>query len=344
MPYFINVDNFYGTTGSGKTWSLARAAEYYVNKHQKPFRIIASDTGGTEHIQSFVTAGVIQLFNLTKRRKYLLQDMVKLSQGWWPQECDDPGSKLIPPGKDNDLKSISGIGFDGATSMCQMQMEYYVQDVRLAQGAQELNFGGVRPPSVPKSSFIHDGEGADSFLMRFSGPSDYGSIQTTIVKMITDSAALGLPKVIWTAREVLGAEIQIDSKDSRGNPVKNKRAPIYGPDFIGTALTGESGGWFGNQIHFDFIKLEGVEEVKMEGATAKVKLTRLVPALFTVRHGDPTGDDPMNTPHMAKTRVDARLAKKVPAVMAADAYKFYELLDQLTEEAKKLPMGLNKRG
>ncbi len=336
MPYFINVDNFYGTTGSGKTWSLARAAQYYAEKHQKPFRIVASDTGGSEHIQSFVTAGIVQLWNLTKQRKHLIEDMVKLSQGWWPEDVDDPMAKLIPPGPGNDLKSISGLGFDSATSMCEMQMEFYVGDVTLAQGAQELNFGGVRPPQVPKGAYVHDGE----FLMRFSGPSDFGGIQNSIVKMITDSAALGLPKTIWTARETKGAEQIAPGKDAKGNNITIKREEVYGPDFIGYALTAKSGGWFGNQLHFDFVKVETTEEIDVGGAKTKVKLDRRMPAIFTVRHGDPTGADPLNIPHLAKTRVDARLAKRVPAVMQADAYEFYKLLDQLTEEAKKLPTGL----
>ena len=95
------------------------------------------------------------------------------------------------------------------------------------------------------------------------------------------------------------------------------KRPVFGPDFIGQALTGVAGPWFGNMLHLDLIE----QKPDQSG------IIGVVPKLFTRPHVDP--NDPTRTPYLAKVRADKTKWDRVPAVMEPDLRKFYELINSL---------------
>ena len=121
------VNLIYGSTGVTKTSRLGDAAEYYYAKTGLPSRLICTDNAGWGPIESLVDAGIIIPFKVTFLRPYLVQDLSRLSQGWWPVDPQDPLSKLEPP---KDLESkIAALLYDGWTTTCQMMMEVHQKAV-----------------------------------------------------------------------------------------------------------------------------------------------------------------------------------------------------------------------
>jgi hypothetical protein len=309
------VDAIYGDTGSTKTSRLGDAAEYHYKRTGKPSRLVSSDTGGWAPIQSLVTAGVITPFALVMQRPNLIEDMDKLSQGWWPVDPDDPMSILERPKAGP--PTHAALLMDGATAWCHMMMTFH-------EGAVEYdpNFldkdtgakGGYRPttvrvPEMPRGSFVKSGE----YLRRFTGRSDYGGVQARIKEFIRNTAFLPVPAV-WTALETKGAD--------------EGKKPIYGPDFIGQALTGVCGPWFGNLLHLDFVPVEKL--VDNPAGTGKLKIIEAAPLLFTRSHIDER--DPSQTPYMAKPRVARTMWNKLDPVMLPRLDQFYERLDAIAAE------------
>jgi hypothetical protein len=302
----LKVNLIYGDTGTTKTSRLGDCAEYYARKTGKPVRGVFSDTGGYGAIQNLVDDGTVIPFVLSHERgETLIEDMDKLSRGWWPEDPKNPKSKLVYGKLDN----ISAMMFDGGTSWCQMMLSFHESSVKYVAQSESIVATGVRVPEMPKDSYIKSGE----YLRRFTGRSDYGGVQARIKEFIRNSAMLSVPSE-WTCLETKGTD-------------ETKR-PIGGPDWIGQALTGVSGPWFGNILHLDFIEKE--QDVKVGDATVKVRMA--VPHLFTRSHQKQ--NDPTKLVYMAKTRVDKRLWDKVPPVMEPRMDKFYELIDRLAEEAK----------
>jgi hypothetical protein len=304
----LKVNLIYGDTGSTKTSRIGDAAEWYAQKTGKPVRGVFSDTGGYGAIEHLVESGVVIPFVLTHERgDTLIEDMDKLSRGWWPKDPKDPKS-VLEYGK---MESVSAILFDGATSICNMMMSYHESAVKYNATSDSIIATGVRVPEMPKDSFIRSG----GYLRRFTGRSDYGGVQSRIKEFIRNSAMLPVPAE-WTALETKGTD-------------ESKR-PIFGPELIGQALTGSCGSWVGNLLHLDLLPTE----TEVDVAGRKVKIVKAEPFLFTRSHIDPA--DPTKTPYLAKVRVDKRLWNKIPPVMAPDLKAFYELLDKLDEEAKSM--------
>jgi hypothetical protein len=304
----LKVNLLCGDTGTTKTSRLGDAAEYYAEKFQKPVRGVFSDTGGYGSIQHLVDNGTVIPFVLTSERgDTMIEDMDKLSRGWWPANPEDTKSKLVY----GPMDKVSALLFDGATSWCQMMMTFHEGAVKYVQASDSIVATGVRVPEMPKDSFIRSGD----YIRRFTGRSDYGGVQARIKEFIRNSAMLPVPAE-WTALETKGSD-------------EGKR-PIGGPDFIGQALTGVCGPWFGNILHLDFIE----KEVETDVAGTKVKVRMASPYLFTRSHQKQ--NDPTKLVYMAKTRIDKRLWDKVPPVMAPDLKAFYQLIDKLQDEAKGL--------
>lgn len=319
------VDMVYGDTGTTKTTQLGYAAEYWMRKTGKPSRLISSDTGGWATIQDLVSAGVVIPFALLMQREFLVEDMEKLSQGWWPKDPKDPLSPLAPP----DLRGIACNLFDGATSWCQMMMTYHEAAVEYDANYSDKDTGAkggvrattVRVPEMPRNSFIKSG----GYLRRFTGRSDYGGVQARIKEFIRNTAMLSVPGV-WTALETKGAD--------------EGKKPVYGPDFIGQAMTGVSGPWFGNMIHMDFVAVEKIVENPALPGT-KFTMVEASPLMFLRSHIDST--DPFKTPYMAKPRAPRTLWSKVPNVMAPRIDKFYVMLDELAaEEARSTKAAMDR--
>jgi len=278
-----------------------------------PSQLVCTDNAGWEPIQSLVDEGIIIPFKVTSQRKYLIQTLSKLSQGYWPENPKDTLSPLLPPEKG--LSEVAARFFDSITTTCDLIMEVHQNSITVTNGV--MNATNVRVPEMPKDSFIVSGEGADAYARRFTGRSDYQGVQQRIEEFIRNTSMLPVP-VIWTALEVKG-----EDQDKR---------PIYGPQFIGKALTGICGPWFGNMIHLDFLPVMVEAPDPTNPAGGKIKAEELRPFMFLKRHFDPK--DPLKIPYPAKVRAPRTLYAKVPLVAPPDLAALYRFLDSLREEER----------
>lgn len=305
----LKVDAVYGDTKSTKTSRLGDAAEYWAAKTGKPAKGVFCDTGSYDSIRGLEDDGILVPFVLTMDRgDRLLDDIVKLTQGWWPRDPKDPTSPLQPP----DFDKVSCYLFDSGTSLCEMMMAFHESSIKVIKDENQQDVmvpTNVKVPEMPKDSFIKSGD----LAFRFVGRSDYMGVQGLITRCVKNTAYMPVPAV-WSFGEAKGAD--------------EFSKPCYGPDFIGNKLTGKCGKWFGNLLHLDLLATE--QEVQV--GNRKIKTIKATPYLFTAAHIDP--DDPSRLPYMAGTRVDKRLWEKMPAVLEPRLDKFYELIDKLEAEAK----------
>ena len=308
MSLGLKVDMIFGPTKSTKTSRLGDAIEYHYGLTGKPARGVFSDTGGYEAIAYLKDEKKLIPFVLSAaaRGDRLIEDMDKLSRGWWPKDPEDPKS-ILEYGK---LDDVSLFLYDGATSWCSMLLSYHEAAVKYMPQTDTIAATTVRSPDMPKDSFVRSGD----FLRRFTGKSDYGAVQGRISEFIRNTAMLPA-KSIWTALVTKGTD-------------DYSKTPVFGPDFVGSALTGKCGPWFANLLHLDFVPAQREEVVDGQ----KFKIIEAKPFLFTRSHINP--EDPTKTPYMAGSRVDKRIWQKVPSVMAPDLAAFYRLIDKLAEEAK----------
>jgi hypothetical protein len=153
----------------------------------------------------------------------------------------------------------------------------------------------------------------------FSGRAHYGFIQQRIHDLVAYSSHLRVNKVLWTAHEGGGQD-------------EMTKKVINGPDIIGKAMTGQCGAWFGAMLHLFAIPVS--EEVTVPGTTRKVTLSRSDVFMFLRDHTDP--DDPYKVPYIAKPRGPYQLCHEWPTIMEPDLAKFYTMLDDMMEKARKL--------
>lgn len=314
MTALLKVEAIYGQTKSGKTSRCGEFAEYWSHRNEgKPAHGVFSDGGGWGAIADLVDSGLIVPFTLSNiRGETLLEDMNKLSLGWWPKDASDPKSPLQPP-----QQNASCLIFDSGTSMCDLMGEFHGDAIKLTKnpaGGEQMVATHVKVPEMPKDSYVKSGE----FNYRFLGRSDYMGVQGMIARFVRQSAHLSIP-TMWTFGETTGED-------------EYTKSTVGGPDFFGNKLTGKCGKWFGNLLHLDF--LTSKQKVKVPGSQVEVEIERTLPYLFTTRHFKQ--NDPAKIPYQAGTRVNRRLWEKMPPVMEADLLKFYKLVDELELEAKQM--------
>lgn len=311
------VNICYGDTGVTKTSRLGDAAEYYYELTGKPSRLICTDNAGWGPLDSLVDARVIIPFKVSIERPYLIGDLSKLTQGWWPADPTDPLSPLVPPTQNGLNKGdVAAILLDGWTNTCSMMMEVHQRSVKWGtnkKGGVGMEATDVRVPEMPDDSFVKSG---DDYMRRFTGRSDYMGVQDRAVEFIRNLSMLPVPAET-TALEAKGEDEQ--------------KKPIYGPQFIGKALTGVCGPWFANMIHLDFLsKTVSIADPVNEGKTLQVEQPQ--PVMFLRTHVDPS--DPLKVKYPAKVRAPRTLHHKVPAVCPPDLKALYRFLDKLREEER----------
>lgn len=306
------VNCVYGDTSSTKTSRLGDAAEYYYELLGKPSRLICTDNAGWGPLDSLVDAGVIVPFKVNINRPHLIGDLSKMTQGWWPADPQDPMSPLVAPDKNGLNKGeVAAIMLDGITNACSMMMEVHQKSVAMVGG--NMTAGDIKVPEMPRDSYIKSG---DDYLRRFTGRSDYMGVQDRAVEFIRNLSMLPVPSEV-TALEAKGEDEQ--------------KKPIYGPQFIGKALTGVCGPWFANLVHLDFLsKVVEIEDPVNQGKRIQVEQPQ--PVMFLKPHYDPS--DPLKIKYPAKVRAPRTLYHKVPAACAPDLKQLYEFLDSLREEER----------
>jgi hypothetical protein len=294
-------DLCYGRTGATKTSQVGRMAEYARDKYGLKTRLVSADPNGWSTIDVLVEEGIVEPFLLTNTRKFPLETITRLTQGWWPADPKDEHSKLLPPTDSaNKHAEVAAYGFEGLSTLSTLIMSDLLQ-------RQDIHI-----PETPKESFVKD----DAMRWGFSGRAHYGFIQQRIYETVSTANHLPVAKVLWTAHET-------DAQD-------NSNRKIYGPAVIGQALTGQCGAWFGAMLHL-FLTPREVEVDDPVNKGKKIKVVRRVPMMYLREHVDP--DDPYRTPFLAKPRGPYQLWSEWADVMEPDIYQFYTKLDDMGARA-----------
>jgi hypothetical protein len=287
-------DLVYGRSGSTKTTQVGRMAEYIYDKYSEKTRLVTADPGGWQAIEHLVEAGLVETYQLNTSHKFPLEQLLRLSQGWWPRE----DGKLAPPA--GGLQGIGAYAFEGMTTFSTLIMSNLV-------GRTDIHI-----PDTPKDCEVKD----ETVRWGFSGRAHFGFIQQRIYEVVSTSNHLPVHKVLWTAHET-------DAKD-------NQQRKIYGPHIIGEALTGQCGAWFGAMLHM-FSSAQSVEIDDPVNKGKKLTVLRRVPRMYLREHIDP--EDVYRTPYMAKPRGPYTMWNAWPDEMAPDLYAFYTKLDEMGQKA-----------
>lgn len=289
------ADICYGRTGSTKTSQVGHLAEYVWEKWHQPTRLVSADPAGWQTIDHLVAAGLVIPYQVTIDTKFPLEKLMRLCQGWWPADLNDPNAKLIQ----SPIDGIGAYAFEGMTSFGTLLMTEWNRRT------------DISIPGTPKESFVKD----ETMRWGFSGMTHYGFTQQRIFEAVATSNHLRVHKVLWTAHEGSG---------------KEKSRSIFGPKIVGEAMTGENGAWFGAMLHLMNVDQEvSVDDPIHTGK--KMTIVRRVPLMFLREHIDP--GDAYRVPYIAKPRGPSSLWMEWPDWMEPNIGDFYRKLDAMQEKA-----------
>lgn len=302
------LDLVYGNSQAGKTtWALQIAEHLYVKKGLKT-RWYLGDGGGDTLLNSgLVDEGIVEVmqFNL---RDNPFATMQFCCDGFWPQDPQNPKSKMLPT-KPDDMRKYGQFVYEGLSVGCDYMMGD--QPGGLADRAAKGEKIGQDTPYIVNE----DG-------LKFGGnpPSHYGFTQRRLISLIERSRALPLPFVMWTAHQR-----KAEDGDLKG---------IYefGPDCAGQALTSKIGAYFGNTIHMHQVT---VKKKAKDALTGKdIEVLAIERRAYTRKHADPEGQTGIK--YYANNRMPAELANQMPEYLCPpDAVKFYQILEAAKNERIK---------
>jgi len=295
-------DLVYGISSSGKTSWWIRVAIHLHETTGKKTRWYLGDGGGT-------TIDVSQVDDFVEVMHYNLWDhplevTQKIAEGWWPQDVEEPNSKLLPPTAD-ELAHYGLFVYEGMSVMA----DYIMGDRegglanRMARGEMLNNDASFR---------LTDG------ALKFGGNArtHYAFTQRRILDCIERTRALPV-HVGWTAHER-----KVDDEDTR--------EVWIGPDVAGKVLTTKIGASFGNTIHLLPVR----HTVKQTDPVTKKPVDQVVMQrrAYTRSHYDPSGSHFVQ--YFANTRLPVGVgAGSFPEYLVdPDPVDYYK---RLRESAKK---------
>lgn len=243
------VEAFYGDSGTGKSEAAARVIRLMAEATGKKARVLVGDgSRATYEYAGLIEAGIVDIMDYTAR-KWPLSTMQLLTEGYWPEDADDPASPLIAPSTPakttpNKLSEfgvyvIEGIAVgglyimgdqEGGLSYRSGKGEKIGQDSPIRVGDGQYVLDGTK--TVFKPAFAGAGEfGANP-------PSHYNVAQRRILTMVDRSKMLPMEFVIWTSHQ-------------RAVEDKLSKEVVVGPEAPGGALTTGLQRIFNNTLHFD---------------------------------------------------------------------------------------------
>ncbi|MFA5352631.1 MAG: hypothetical protein WC291_00210 [Thermodesulfovibrionales bacterium] len=224
----------YGISGSGKTTQGQELAKFVHRELHKKVRLVSTSGGGWTSIQPAIDAGLVTP-TYVRTRPHPVETLNRLTQGWWPEDPDDPESPLLPIEKQKDWEDVGGLMFDGATESADWLMSYIVREEaagRMKSSAQNL------------AANFKDGD--TSFGT--PGLAHYGNIQQRMEDFVTNSKGIQGIYVMWTA-------LELKATDDEGT-----KLPMYGPDICGKKKTSKAPAWFDNTLHMYIAGAGGLKQ------------------------------------------------------------------------------------
>lgn len=219
----------YGITGVGKTTQTELLVEVVrqVLGPEKIVRLASANADGWSVIQPSVDSGKVKPC-WVQSRKYPIQTIDRLTRGWWPADPDDPDSPLLPPDKQPDWETVGGVVFDSGTDYA----NWIMRDSLLREADSK---GSYKIAAEAASHYYSDGATGDETRYASAARGHYGSDQNRMEQFIVQSKDIPDRFVMWTFLEDRGKD-----------PVT--KAPVYGPDVIGSAINGMVPSWFGRTV------------------------------------------------------------------------------------------------
>jgi hypothetical protein len=221
----------YGSSHSGKTTWWGTLAEKLFYETGKKTRLYVGDSSiVTVNEMGLTEIGAVEAFQFTDR-EYPLSVIKLITQGYWPENPNDPKSKLLPT---KDWSNIGMVVFEGLTVVATYIMGSTIGGLadRAAKGEK---LGQDSPFVVMEASLT--GNKDESLRFGANNMAHYAFAQSRIKDAIISSKSIPVPIVYWTAHER-------DSEDKY-----NGNEKLIGPDAAGKALTPQIPLWFGNCIH-----------------------------------------------------------------------------------------------
>lgn len=291
----LRADLLWGDSGHGKDTNLWFGVYHVAKRLKKKSLLLTGESLGTG-MQMAEKLGIVDVVSLAGCDKPLDLVAAILKGGKWPKKTQD--GKL-------DLKSREciinpeEIGLLAVNSMTSIS--------KLFGLAMQIE-GAVRLPMSPKKenyNVIING-------VTYSGsaPTHVGFIQDKMYDYVVASTYLPVDKVLWTARQQLGAIGEKTDKD--GNILKTG-FPIFGPSIAGKAATSVITSWFGGAYHLDKVPVTGVKDDRKDALPTnadKMQFQQYEYRLYLEKHIHPDFGVPFDVKNRLPAIINADLLKE----------------------------------
>jgi len=352
------ADLYFGASRTGKTTQIGVAAERAKRVYGGTTRLVTADLGTLDCIQSQIDAGTIQVWNL-RSNAHVMQAIDKACQGYWPEDMDDPNTKLISPFAISYIGRCSKCGEELTTNNSKLMPQ---QPCPKCKTITSLSMKRVPNPNNDLSKVsLYAFEGITSFCdaimdemssegsvalgdkeaplsymsgdTKFSGNSggDFGLTQKTIPNWIAKSTGIPyIKELVWTGLEGRGF---VEGTDKRVDDAKGRTkiigVPMYGVLIPGggasAKVVGKIPAWFRHMLHFETVEKP---TQTTDGGPAAMSIEH---RMYIKPHADPMG-----IVFVCGLRIRQEYREefaKWPAWMPPDVGKLYDKIDELQKRA-----------
>ena len=319
----LRADLLWAASGDGKDTNLWMATYYMAKTKGKKSLLLTAESLGTG-MQLAQKAGLVDVISIAGQERPL--DIVAhiLKGRKWPKKIETKtGTTLDFKSKEAEINSeeVGLLIINSMTSIAdQFKLEMAIE-------------GRVRLPMSPgkdKYNVIING-----VSLTGSAPTHVGFIHDRMYEYVVASTYLPTERVLWTARQSLGAIGE--KKDKDGNVVK-VGIPVFGPELPGSAATHRVTGWFGGAYHLDKVQV-GTTEDKREDA--KQQAANAIPKyeyrLWLQKHHHPD----FGVPFDVKNRLPAELNAKLLDVNGPTKGKPYIVCTETRQGKGFVHTGIN---
>lgn len=259
-----NVMMVYAQGGMGKSTLGAQLAAMLFKQTGKKTRVVNMDGGGTRNAHAgLIEKGISEVWDLDQwDEKALFLTLNLATQGFWPEDTQEPNSPLLPPfskwkecpscGKDVGAKGYAlppKCSSCGATlaagTFCKTRTTYAngfdAVGAMVFEGFTSFGEALLRRlrsinPEGGRSIEDKNLDGTVGFKVAAPGQQHYGDAQAYLAQFVANTKSIPTGVVLWTALENRGEE---------------EGKAVYGPKGPGQALTTTCIPWFTDVIHLD---------------------------------------------------------------------------------------------
>lgn len=266
----------YGSPGSGKSLALIKLIEHIHKQSGKKARVFIGDGSGLMYQNSgLIEEGIVEMMDFSiKDDPFTI--CTQITEGWWPEDVDDPGSKMRRLTTD-ELASTGIWIYEGAAVMGD-----YMMGMTKGGLAERASRGEV----IGQEANIRFTDKDSGLSFAGNSPAHYGAGQRQLHTNIKRSKRLP-GWVVWTTHERIS-----DGEKSKGFSPSAEKVRIdektIGPELIGQSLTANIARDFGDTLHFTVASKK--TQTGTDPVTGKTLYTdKAEYRIYTRDHYDPDG-------------------------------------------------------